>query len=126
MIATPDDIEALSALEESLWRPETRYDLAHQDAIFAPDCVEFGRSGKRFARIELIAGAGRNFRAELPLPLFQVRMLSADVALVTYRSKIYADHKSGRTCEMANRSSLWVRTGDSWRLHFHQGTPVSD
>ncbi len=43
---TPDDIETLTRLEESLWRAETRYDPVLMDRIFADDFFEFGRSGR--------------------------------------------------------------------------------
>lgn len=34
---TPDDIETLTKLEESLWRAESRYDPVLMDQIFADD-----------------------------------------------------------------------------------------
>ena len=119
---TSDDLEALYALEVSLWQAETRYDVAHQENVFAANCFEFGRSGKRYSREDLIASAGHPFQAKLPLPFFHVRMLSIDVALLTYRSEVIF----GPTTETANRSSIWVRHGASWQLHFHQGTPIND
>ena len=119
---TTDDLEALYALEVSLWRSESRYDLAHQEKIFAPNCFEFGRSGKRYTREDLIAADGPPLQAKLPLAFFHVRMLSADVALVTYVSQVTRDG----AIERANRSSLWARHGVSWQLHFHQGTPINE
>ena len=49
MQLTQKDIEELRGLEESFWRSETRYDLAHQERFFAPDCFEFGRSDEETA-----------------------------------------------------------------------------
>ena len=107
------DIAALRHLEESLWSQETRYDLAHQEKIFAADCVEFGRSGKRYRRAELISASGKPFEAGLSE--FEVHLLSGNVALTTYVSSLTAD---GAT-EISNRSSIWVRVGATWQLHFH-------
>ena len=116
----PDaDKTALHHLEESLWHPETRYDLAHQERVFATECFEFGRSGKRYTRAEMISGSGRPFQAVLSD--LEVRLLSSDVALVTYLSALTAEAGP----ELSNRSSIWVRSGATWQLHFHQGTPVA-
>ena len=49
-----------------------------------------------------------------------VRSLSPDVVQVTYNTiETYADEE-----QIANRSSLWSRTGDGWQLLFHQATAV--
>lgn len=44
--------------------------------------------------------------------------LLAETALVTYVS-----HLIGEEVERSNRSSIWSRTSDGWKLRFHQGTP---
>jgi hypothetical protein len=43
---TDADLENLKYLEESLWKSKTRFDLYHQEKVFAPDFFEFGRSGR--------------------------------------------------------------------------------
>ena len=113
-----DEFEVLLRLEQSLWCPETRYNLGHQEKIFAASFVEFGRSGQRYTRAELISASGRQFEAEVSE--FQVRLLSDNVALLTYVSSFKADGE----IEISNRCSLWVRDGTTWQLHFHQGTPA--
>ena len=56
----------------------------------------------------------------MPLAGFAVRMLGADVALVTHRSTMTVGEPRA-----ANRSSIWRGTADGWQLEFHQGTPVA-
>ncbi|HEU4318957.1 MAG TPA: DUF4440 domain-containing protein [Acidimicrobiia bacterium] len=53
--------------------------------------------------------------ADFVIREFAVRQLSADTALVTYRTV-------GTAAQEARRSSVWVRTGEEWKLAFHQGT----
>lgn len=115
--------EILRALEESLWRGVTRFDDTLMDQIFAPDMIEFGRSGRIYSRAELLVGsAGQTeINATLPLPDFSVRFLSDDIALVTYTSEIH----NGSYVERANRSSIWIQQDAGWRLRFHQGTTKS-
>ena len=47
---------------------------------------------------------------------FEVRPLSGDIMLVTYRS--------GRADMFALRSSIWRLRGGKWRMTFHQGTAI--
>ena len=49
-----------------------------------------------------------------------VSVVADGVRLVT---DVSAARESGGV-ELANRSSLWVRTGTRWMLRFHQGTPT--
>jgi hypothetical protein len=111
----------LQALEESLWRPETRFDPGWVRRIVHPDFLELGRSGRVYDLAAMLAIEPGPFTARLPLPGFTVREPSPGVALVTYVSHV--THGDGEELA-ANRSSLWVRHADGWRLHFHQGTPA--
>jgi len=108
----------LAALEHTLWRTETRQDRALMEATFAPDFHEFGRSGRRYSRDDLLPD-GEAHGLDATLHALTVTDLSATIALVTYISELR--HPGGT--EWANRSSLWDRATGRWQLRFHQGTP---
>lgn len=110
--------QELERLEESLWRPETRFDADYMERVLTVDFFEFGRSGRIYDRADTIASEPRPIDAVLPLRDFEVHAVTADIALVTYVSEVRADD-----IQVANRSSLWLRQGGRWRLRFHQGTP---
>ncbi len=110
----------LQDLEESLWRPETRYDAAWMRRVLHPDFREFGRSGRVYDLDATLALPVSAFEAELPLPAFTVAEPAPGVALVTYVSRVRYDED----VLAANRASLWIRGADGWRLRFHQGTPA--
>jgi len=114
--------EQIRRLEESLWRAETRFDQALMDGVFAPDFFEFGRSGRTYARADMLfdADAFQEIEATLPLPRFHARHLSDDVVQTTYVSEVVYDG----IVEHGNRSSIWSYMDGIWRLRFHQGTPV--
>ena len=114
-----DDAQQLYELEESLWRAETRFDQSYMDKVLAPDFFEFGRSGKTYSRQECLTAAPQKIDATLPLKNFKMHALDAANALVTYVSEVKYDEM-----ERANRSSLWTKTSDGWKLRFHQGTPI--
>jgi hypothetical protein len=111
----------LRRLEESLWRVETRGDRTYMESVLADGFVEFGRSGRSYTRQQTIDAPVGEFETRLPLPDFVVRMISDEIALVTYRSEVQHDG----AIEAGNRASLWRRRADGgWRLEFHQGTPA--
>lgn len=107
------------ALEHTLWRTETRFDRALMDATFAPDFFEFGRSGRRYSRDELLLDPVDAEPIDATLHGLTVAEITDALALVTYISQVR--HPDGT--EWANRSSLWGRSSDRWQLRFHQGTP---
>lgn len=71
MIAMPEnelsatDRAELTRLEEAMWTPDTRFDLQFQEARFALDFLEFGRSGRVYRRADVICAGGAHFTARL-------------------------------------------------------------
>ncbi len=101
-----------------MWRTEIRFDPEYMERILAPDFFEFGRSGKRYSREEILSQPKEEIRAKLPLKDFELHEIAPDIILVTYISEVTYD-----TLEVSNRSSLWAKTPAGWQLKFHQGTP---
>jgi hypothetical protein len=119
-VSPSDEVRAeLTQLEEDMWREGTRYNPAFQERRFAPDFIEFGRSGQVYSREQAICTESRPILAMLPLPNLSVRLLDSNTAQVTYDSRV-AD---GGTHQYAHRSSIWSRIGGVWVMRFHQGTP---
>lgn len=110
----------LIELERELLRGETRADRAALERMLAPDFVEFGSSGLVYSRREVIDVLLSDPRLSEPLRIDAVvkRALSPNVVLLTY---VAIGETTGRR---VNRSSIWVRDDESWRMAFHQGTPA--
>jgi hypothetical protein len=108
----------LAALEQTLWRTDTRHDRTLMDATFASDFHEFGRSGRRYSRDDLLPN-GQAHEIDATLHALSITEISADIALVTYLS----EQRRPTGTEWANRASLWDRTTGRWQIRFHQGTP---
>ena len=109
--------EELVELEWALWRAETRFDRPFMEQVLADDFVEFGRSGRVYARPDTLAVHGETIEANLID--IEVHLLAEDVALVTYLSEVHHEQ-----VDLANRALAWVRRDGRWRLRFHQGTPT--
>jgi hypothetical protein len=119
MQLSAEDIAELTRLEEGMWTGATRYDATFQQERFGPDFFEFGRSGRIYAREQVILTGPEEIKARLPLDGLRIRLLDETTAQVTYNSHVEYDG----IVEHARRSSIWTRTDRGWVMRFHQGTP---
>lgn len=114
-----DGVQAAIAGELWLLDPSVRQASEKVEAILHPDFFEFGASGRRWGRREIVEAlaAEQAPDAERPVAseLTGVR-LAVDVVLVTYVSQA-----GQRRCL---RSSIWRKTAEGWRVYFHQGTTI--
>jgi len=119
------DVQAVIELELQLLKSEVRAAPGDVEALLHPGFSEFGASGRRLGRTEMIAAlAAEQPGAEQPggeePAITATEMtgtrLADDVIHLTYLSQ-----RAGRR---ALRSSIWLRTPDVWRVYFHQGTLI--
>jgi ribonuclease HI len=113
-------ILTLQALEESMWRTETRFDSAYMNAVLHPDFAEVGRSGRVFTRDEVLAMPEVPISVEIPRATFSAAEIVDGVALVSYET-VPVDSMHGA----AFRSSVWLLVDSRWLLRYHQGTPAA-
>ena len=119
LVVSEEDRAMLTQLEENMWREVTRFDIRFQETFFAPDFLEFGRSGRVYTRDQVIRNVAQPIQAVLPLPDLAIRLLDENTAQLTYNSAVTYDG----VVEHARRSSIWSRRKDGWVMRFHQGTP---
>ena len=126
-----EDVHYVIQRELSLLRPDVMASTAQVEALLHPDFCDVAVSGHRIDRREVIAALGPArlasrapggaagspaVRAAVISELTGVR-LSSTVILVSYASE--------QGDQRARHSSLWLKTGPSWRRYFHQGTPIT-
>ncbi len=111
----------LRRLEEDMWREGARFDPEFQEARFAHDFFEFGRSGRVYTRAQSMHHDAAPIQAKLPLPSLAFRMLDTNTVQLTYDSEVVYNGVP----EYARRSSIWSRTSGGWVMRFHQGTPFT-
>jgi hypothetical protein len=105
-------------LERLLMQPVVRRSAERLRALICDDFLEYGASGQTYDLASLIDLLEAEPDAATPtISDFAARLLSSDVALVTYRTQL------GHLARL--RSSIWRREGGAWRLQFHQGTPAT-
>jgi hypothetical protein len=110
--------QELRALEEQLMRTGTRSSRKNVEELLAEDFVEFGSTGVAYDRDAVISAMLLEQPVAWSVANFAARLLSDDVALVTYT----ATKGGGQT---SLRCSIWKRYGGRWKMAFHQGTSVA-
>jgi hypothetical protein len=132
-----EDVRFVIQRELSFLQPDVRDSTTQVEALLHPDFTEVTAAGQRSGRREVItalatrqlsraienaaqaSGNGAHAPDEEPAMasgLSPIR-LSGTVILVSYLGE-----KDG---EQTRRSSLWLKTGPSWRRYFHQATLVT-
>ena len=114
-------LEQLRALELDLQRLEVRRDRVRLDELLHDSFVEFGRSGKRYDKPDILEQRPAESSPKAMWSQdFELVELADGVALLTYRSA-FVDG-DGDLYRFSLRSSLWQRTQRGWQMRFHQGT----
>ena len=114
-------LERLRELELEVQRLEVRRDRARLDELLHESFLEFGRSGRRYVKADILEELPQD-----PNPMvmwsqdFEVAELADGVALLTYRSA--SVDEIGDLFRFSRRSSIWQRTARGWQMRFHQGT----
>ncbi|MDP8997763.1 MAG: nuclear transport factor 2 family protein [Pseudomonadota bacterium] len=116
-------------LELELLSAQSRSSARRLDELLDEDFSEIGQSGELYNKQEIIEALLREQQLG-PVLSRQVkdlhsRELSEDLILLTYFCEVH-DLSASIKLRMSRRSSIWRKSGDSWKLLFHQGTPSSD
>ncbi|KLD71822.1 nuclear transport factor 2 family protein [Xanthomonas pisi] len=113
----------LRGLELRLLDPQVRRSLPELEALLDPAFVEFGASGRRYTREEIIAALTASAAAaDYAADGFVCVLLAPQLAQLRYRTRAHVDG----VVRGALRSSLWRLDGACWRMLFHQATPFTE
>ncbi len=113
--------DLLYQLENRLLQPEIRHSPAELDNLLADEFIEFASSGQAFDKKQIIAALSTEPSCRISISDFQTVPLAPDTVLATYRATILQDDDPPRH---SLRSSIWKLEKESWRMVFHQGTPM--
>ncbi|WP_270182172.1 nuclear transport factor 2 family protein [Alkalihalobacillus sp. CinArs1] len=114
---TEKKIEVLiTELENKLLLPQIRKSKKALDKLIADEFEEFGSSGVRLSKADILKGLVEEQPSELIMTHSNVVKLSDDVILITYT----LTRKESESRSL--RSSIWKQSRGAWQLFFHQGT----
>lgn len=108
-------IKAIYALECSHLKPEVRTSMDKLSEVLDNEFFEFGSSGGIIKRSDYDENHPLN-PDPMEITHFALHELGPAAVLTTYQ--LY-NHK---TEKLTNRSSIWKKRQNGWKLFFHQGT----
>ncbi|WP_377888977.1 DUF4440 domain-containing protein [Alkalihalobacillus sp. R86527] len=103
-------------LEKRLLQPDIRSSKKEVDKLLDDDFEEFGSSGKRLCKEDVLQGLSEEGPVHFSMDSSKVVALSNDVMLLTYT--LTKDDCQSKTL----RSSIWKCTNEECKMVFHQGT----
>lgn len=108
-----DDFDELLRLELALAERRERDLPGGYAAVLDEGFRETGASGRLWTREAILAALSEAVPSRAEFVGFRIEALAPGVALATY---------STTGPRPAHRASIWVWTGERWRIRFHQGT----
>jgi hypothetical protein len=108
-------------LEAPLHQREVQLDESILRALLAEGFVEFGASGQVWTKTDVITGLQNEAFVARTIHDFELRELSADIVLATYRC---GSSSADGVVSFSLRSSIWRKHLDDWQMVFHQGTKI--
>jgi len=118
--------EKLIAQERSVLSAQQRGDLAAVAAALAEGFHEIGKSAKFYSKADVI-GALKDATeiTDYSLENFRLLPVNASCVILTYISTVQCRSQGEQEATRAYRSSTWIEQDGSWRMIFHQGTPIA-
>jgi hypothetical protein len=107
----------VQAAELELLESATRGNAVRLEELLHPEFGEIGRSGRQWARTEVIAALAGEARRPAPeADEWGFVDLAEELVLVTYRLRTGT--------RQSRHSSVWDTSAGAARLRFHQGTVI--
>jgi hypothetical protein len=118
--------EKLIASERSILAALKRRDLSALATALADGFHEIGKSGRSYSKAEIMdALKDQAGIADYSLEQFRLLPVNAHCVIVTYIATVRRSFQGKEEATRAYRSSTWIEQGGSWRMIFHQGTPIA-
>ena len=115
-------IQLLLQLEMRLLQSEVRHSPAELSRLLADEFIEIGSSGHIYDKKSIIEALIAENGIHFSISEFRARLLAPEIVLVNY--KVTASSPKEGSAVKSLRSSIWKKSNGSWKMVFHQGTPV--
>ncbi|MFA0325078.1 DUF4440 domain-containing protein [Vibrio splendidus] len=118
-------MDILVEQEVELHKYEIRQNKADRERLIHPHFSEVGKSGNSYdySSIVEMMETEKPSSTRVHSQNYECIQLEPSVQLLKYKSAIVDE--AGEVSGYAKRCSIWVFTGTSWQLKYHQGTPCS-
>ena len=116
-------LDALMKLEIELHQSPVRKNPGRLDQLLHDSFLEIGRSGEMYDKSRALSTLQVESTQSIWSQDYESHTISEVLVLLTYRSAHIG--AEGVLSRFSRRSSLWEKTGKTWILRFHQGTPTT-
>lgn len=124
VIITKELEEKLIAKERSILAAQKRRDLADIESLLALGFHEISTSGRLLSKRQVLEGLQFVHVLDYSLENFRVLPIDTRCVVVTYVVTMRRRHKGAEYSGRSYRSSTWIERNGTWRMIFHQGTPL--
>ena len=113
----------LMKLEMELHQSPVRKNQDRLDQLLHDSFLEIGHSGEIYDKSRILSSLQAESTQSIWSQDYESQTISEVLVLLTYRSAHIG--AEGVLSRFSRRSSLWEKTGKTWKLRFHQGTPTN-
>lgn len=116
--------ELLIKLETDILAAQKSGDFSAISNLLADDFQEIGSSGRVYSKAEVLQAIQAGPLLDYAVESFKLLPINDGTVIVTYIATSRRISTGTERVNRAYRSSTWVRRDGSWRMVFHQGTPI--
>jgi hypothetical protein len=118
--------DRLVTREKDLAGAEQRHNIAVIEEALAEDFHELATDGRLYSKSDIMPMLKDITIEDFDLSDFKVFPIDADSVVITYVSTVKGNYKGQPFPPRNAISSVWVRRHGSWKIVFHQATPVPE
>ncbi len=118
--------EKLIAKERSIFAAQKRRDFAAVEAALAQGFREIGGSGHFFSKAQVLDRLKFVHLLDYWLECFRLLPIDPTCVILTYIITVERRYKGQQYFNRSHRSSIWAERNGSWRVIFHQATPLQE
>jgi hypothetical protein len=112
------------AKEIDIVAAQKRRDFHAVEAVLADGFHEIGSSGRLFSKPEILDAIQEIQIIDYSFEQFKLLAIDNGYVIVTYIATVKRSYKGQEHWNRAYRSSIWMEREGSWRVIFHQATPL--
>lgn len=114
------------AKERSILAAQKRRDFTAVEDALALGFHEITAGGQLFSKRQILERLKFVYILDYSLERFRVLPIDANCVIVTYVAIVRRRYKGLEYSGRSYRSSTWIEHNGSWRVVFHQGTPLPE
>ncbi len=116
--------DKLIAKERNILAAQKRRDFPAVEAALAHGFHEIGGSGQLYSKSQILDRLKFVHVLDYSLERFRLLPIDATCVVLTYIATVKRRYKGEEYSNQSYRSSTWVERNGTWRVIFHQATPL--